>query len=231
MHEEGDRPSSGVGGSLPAGVLLAIKPLLELAAIEKAGAAGPAELAQVTRRTQRLTLLLLDFYVHMTRGMTEFRRVYGLPGVEEPWAETSGEAARRVLSPDSGEAALARLEAGIQELKVHHAALLEAYHEATHRGTREILDALDPETIRREFRGAAIQVGPLKLPVAWKPVLMQAIWEEMLVRMRRLRGLEAADYEKFFREGFRDGYRKFWDSRRKRDGAVDVPAAGGAAAE
>jgi predicted component of type VI protein secretion system len=149
--------------------------------------------------------------------MEEFQRVYGFAAVGAPLAEESDETfLLRLRDPVTGPAARRELEEGIQQLKLHYAALLEAYQSATHEGARRILESVDPEQLRREFEGGKIRVGPVAVPCRWRPLLTQAIWEEMLARFRGYRLLENADFERFFRDGFRAGYRRFLDGRSQR---------------
>ncbi len=173
------------------------------------------------------TLSLLAFFLEMLRGMEEFRRAYGIKGAtSELSAFPPEELARRLLAgPESGRARDA-LMAGVQDLKLHHAALIEGYHEATHAGAKRLLDDLDPEAIRRDFAGARVRVGPLSLGTNLRPVLVQVVWEEFLRRFQQLRALEPADFERFYREGFRDGYHRFREARPGRAAADAAKAAG-----
>jgi hypothetical protein len=160
---------------------------------------------------------LVRLYLELRRGMEEFRRVYGLSSAPAPAEEPSVESLlQSVRDPSTSTAARRELEAGIQAIKLHTAALLEAYQEAAQDGARRILETVDPEQLRREFEGAKIRLGPLSVPCRWRPLLIQAIWEEQLARFRRYRSLEAADFERFFRDGFRKGYRRFLDARSPR---------------
>jgi len=167
-----------------------------------------------TRQMQELTLLLYRFYLDMHRGMNEFLRAYGLGGTEAEAQEAPVQALPySFFSATERDGALRELEEGIQELKIHHAALLEGYHHATQEGSRRILDSVDPERLRGEFEGSKVRVGPLKLDCRWPPLLNQAIWEEMLHRFQQYRVLDPADFERFFRDGFRAGYRRFRETR------------------
>jgi hypothetical protein len=146
--------------------------------------------------------------------MEEFRRVYGLSASEAGVSTVRPEElAERLFNPGEWNGALRELEDGIQELKFHHAALLEGYHQATHEGARELLQSLDPERLREGFEGGKVQLGPLRLSCSWQPILVQAIWEEMLRRFQEYRALEPGDFERFYIEGFRKGYRRFWEGR------------------
>ena len=171
------------------------------------------------------TLSLLAFFLEMLRGMEEFRRAYGIKGAtSELSASSPEELARRLFAGPGGERAREALMTGVQDLKLHHAALIEGYHEATHTGARRLLDDLDPEAIRREFAGARIRVGPIALGTNIRPVLVQVVWEEFLRRYRQLRALESADFERFYRDGFRNGYHRFRETRLGRASA-DVASA------
>jgi hypothetical protein len=165
-------------------------------------------------RLGELNLLLLGFYLEMRRGMEEFRRVYGLSTSETPGTVLRPEMlAERLFKPHEWSEALRELEMGIQELKIHHAALLEGYQQATQDGARELLQSVDPERLRETFEGGSVQVGPLRLSSGWKPLLLQAIWEEMLRKFQEYRTLEPGDFERFFVDGFRRGYRRFWQEQ------------------
>ncbi len=165
-------------------------------------------------RLGELNLILLGFYLEMRRGMEEFRRVYGLSVSEADSSSIRPEKlAERLFDPREGAEALRELEGGLQELKIHHAALLEAYHQSTHEGARELLQTLDPDRLRESFEGGKLQVGPLRLSCRWRPILVQTIWEELLRRFQEYRVLEPGDFERFYIEGFRKGYRRFWEGR------------------
>jgi hypothetical protein len=173
-------------------------------------------LQALTSRLADVTLELLVFLLDMWRGMEEFRRANQIPAADlEMSSLTLDRLAARLLEGDTE--ALESLSRWVQELKVHHAALLEGYQEATGHGSRRILDELDPAALSREFEGARLKVGPVRLPARWRPVLVQAIWEEYLRRFQKLRSLEASEYERFHREGFRQGYRRFLQRGRRRE--------------
>ncbi len=162
---------------------------------------------------------LLSFYLDMTRGMSEFRRAYGLDAAgEPPPPRTPGDLARELSTEAEAGPAWRELRSGLQDLKVHHAALLEAYNEAAQTGSRRLLDSLDPNEIRKEFQGAKVRVGPFKIPCHSGPLLVQAIWEELLRRFRQYGALDAAQFERFYREGFQRGYRQFFEARASRSG-------------
>jgi hypothetical protein len=191
--------------------------------VEGSRAAGGAE---DPRRLADANLALLTFFLEMVRGMGEFRRAYEIPGAESELASLSPhDLARRLSAPAGAGEALGSVAQAMQELKLHHAALLEGYHEATHEGSRRLLDGLDPEAIRRELGGSRVRVGPISLGVGFRPVLVQAVWEEFLRRYRQLRALEPSDFERFYRDGFRHGYRRFGESRQARP-AASAPSAG-----
>ncbi len=165
-------------------------------------------------RLAETNLLLLGFFLDMERGMEEFLRAYGLPGRASRFAGLPAEeVARRLVGGGDPAESLQAVRERIQELKVHHAGLLEGYHEAAQSGTRRLLDELDPESMRKEYAGSSIRVGPLKLSSRLRPVMMQVVWEEFLRRFAQLRALAPADYERFFRDGFRRGYQSFRDAR------------------
>ena len=167
---------------------------------------------------------LVAFYYDLVCAMGEFHRLYGLTGAGPAVpAETPDLLLKRLEDPATAAAAHAQLAVGIRELKLHHAALLEAYHQAAHDGACELLDTIDPERLRREFEGEKVRVGPIRISCRWKPLLMQAIWEEQLARFRRYRAMEATDFERFFREGFRKGYRRFLDPERPAEPPPERP--------
>ncbi|NNF06743.1 MAG: hypothetical protein HKN21_08280 [Candidatus Eisenbacteria bacterium] len=198
---------------MPEYMVAALKPLLEQAGADLEIAKRPNELQAVATRMRNLNLLLASFVLDMSRGMEQFRKIYGLPS-GNPVDESSEEKLlKRVLSGAEGDAALNDLRDTLQDLKLHHAALLEGYQQATHIGSAEILRQLDPLSMERKHRDSSIKVGFMKLPSSFKPVMMQVIWEEFIDRFRKLRKLEPNDYEKFFRDGFREGYQKFRESR------------------
>lgn len=194
---------------------------------------APTDLDRAAARLAEVNLTLLAFFLEMTRGMEEFRRANEIPAAPSGLASaTPSDLSRRLLSPGDGAEAMRRLTDGMQELKVHHAALLEGYHQATHEGARRLLERLDPEAIRREFEGGRVRVGPLSLSARFRPVLVQAVWEEFLRRQRLLAALEPGDLERFFRDGFRQGYWRFREARLgKGAGAAAAAAAAGASAE
>ncbi len=209
MSQSPDRDAAPI----PPGIEAALAELLRLRGSGERQVRSPEELERFAGRLSRVTVMLLGFFLDMERGMEEFRRAYGIPASEPgPKAQDAGDLARRLLG-DGGEETLARLEASIQELKVHHAGLLEGYQEAAHEGAKNLLDMLDPDRIRREFAGTRIAVGPFKLSSRLRPVMIQVVWEEFLRRFAQLRALAPADFERFHREGFRRGYRNFRDAR------------------
>ncbi len=155
-------------------------------------------------------LLLLAHLLDMHRAMGQFRRVYGL---ESEAVDLSGltpqEAASRLRHPSTAPAMRHQLQQASEEIKLHHAGLLEGYQASTYTGATEILDLLDPTRMAAEIQARTVRIGPLRLSSRFRPILMQAVWEEFLRRFRRLRKLEAPDFERYFREGFRQGYRRF----------------------
>jgi hypothetical protein len=223
MNGEGIAYPGGRGGPpIPPEILASLRTLVELrgSGVPPPGDAG--ELERFAGRLAEITHLLLGFYQDMQRGMDEFHRVYGIPGLT-PGAGSpeAAEFTRRLFDEDGGEAR-ERLREVIQELKVHHAGLLEGYQEAAHEGARQLLEALDPEAIRREYAGSRIEVGPFKLSSRLRPVMVQVVWEEFLRRFAQLKALAPADYERFHRDGFRRGYRTFRDARLgRRSGDAD----------
>jgi hypothetical protein len=164
-----------------------------------------------------VNLELLGFLLDMWRGMDGFRKANRLPGADPELLSLSPQdlAGKLLASPEKDK--VRRSLAGwVQELKLHHAALLEGYQEAVAEGTRRILDEFDPEAMSRELEGMTIKVGPLPLSSAWRPVRVQAVWEEYLQRFQKMRSLESTDYERFHREGFRRGYLRFLQSHQGR---------------
>ena len=170
-------------------------------------------------RPEDALALLLRLFLGLRRGMVEFRHAYGLGDPESILDSlTPAEILERMAADGIGGEVRAAVERGIEDLMVHQAALLEAYQMATQQGSRAILDSLDPELLRNQVEGGKVRVGPLTLPVRFPPVLMQAVWEAFLRRFAELRRLDAADFERFYRDGFRDGYREFRAARSPREG-------------
>jgi predicted component of type VI protein secretion system len=169
-------------------------------------------------RPEEALQLLLRLFLGLRRGMVEFRRAYGLGEPESLLDSMNPEEVLGRLSTAEarGEVRIA-IERGIEDLMIHQASLLEAYQAATQRGSRTILDSLDPETLRNQVEAGKVRIGPITLPARFSPVLMQAIWEEFLRRFAELRRLDPADFERFYRDGFRDGYREFRAARSPRD--------------
>lgn len=166
------------------------------------------------RRPEEALRLLLRLFLDLRRGMLEFRRAYGLDeGASLLDSMTQEEILRRLPTEGARGETWTALDRGIGDLMVHQASLLEAYQAATQRGSRTLLDRLDPETLRNQVEAGKVRVGPLTLPVSFPPILMQAVWEEFLRRFAELRRLDPADFERFYRDGFRDGYREFRAAR------------------
>ncbi len=194
-------------------VLGALAPLAEAA-----GRAGDARegqaLADLLLRTSNTLRVLTGLHRDMVRGKELFEKAYSMGKKAESSTDVSADdLLNGLLDHARHSATLARVEEEIQELKVHHAALLEGYHEATLQGSKELLRRLDPAEIREEMRGTRIKVGPFALGARFQPVMIQAIWEEFLHRFRRLKDLEPADVDRLYREGFRSGYLRFRHSR------------------
>jgi predicted component of type VI protein secretion system len=169
-------------------------------------------------RPEEAIQILLRLFLGLRRGMIEFRRAYGLG---EPDSLLDSMTPEEILSGlpamrARGDVRLA-LEQGVEDLMIHQASLLEAYQAATQRGSRTILDSLDPETLRNQVEAGKVRVGPITLPARFPPVLMQAVWEEYLRRFAELSRLDPADFERFYRDGFRDGYREFRAARSSRN--------------
>ena len=169
-------------------------------------------------RPEEALPLLLRLFLGLRRGMVEFRRAYGLGEPESLLDSMTAEEilGRLSVAEARGDVWIA-IERGIEDLMIHQASLLEAYQAATQRGSRAILDALDPETLRNQIEAGKVRVGPITLPTRFSPVLMQAVWEEFLRRFAELRRLDPADFERYYRDGFRDGYREFRAARSPRD--------------
>jgi hypothetical protein len=163
------------------------------------------------RQIAALNHQLLGFLLEMHRGMGEFRRSYGLAVDSEAGLVTRESVASDLFRSGGGERIGRLTEMLSRELMVHHAALLEGYHEATQDGSRRILGDLDPETMYREHAGSKIQVGPFQIDCSWRPVMFQVIWEEFIRRFERLKKLAPSDFERFYRDGFRRGYKRFCD--------------------
>lgn len=217
-------PEDRGGRPIPPEALASLRKLMELRGPGAPPPANAAELERFAGRLAEVTRLLLGFTLDMQRGMGEFHRAYGIPGsTSGTEAPAAADLMSRLLD-EPGEEAGRRLQEVLQELKVHHAGLLEGYQEAAHEGARQLLDALDPEAIRREYAGSRIAVGPFKLSSRLRPVMVQVVWEEFLRRFARLRALAPADYERYHREGFRRGYRAFRDARLGRRSAGEDPA-------
>jgi hypothetical protein len=166
------------------------------------------------RRPEEALRLLLGLFLDLRRGMVEFRRAYGLEEAGSLLDSMSPEEILRQLPADGarGETWTA-LERGIGDLMVHQASLLEAYQAATQRGSRTLLDRLDPELLRNQVEAGKVRIGPVSVPAKFPPLLMQAVWEEFLRRFAELRRLDPTDFERFYRDGFRDGYRDFRAAR------------------
>jgi hypothetical protein len=162
--------------------------------------------------------LLLRLLLGLRRGMVEFRRAYGL-GEPDSFLDsmTPEEILAGLAATGTGAEVRLALERGIEDLMIHQASLLEAYQAATARGSRTLLDSLDPEALRNQVEAGKVRIGPVTLPARFPPVLMQAVWEEFLRRFAELRRLDPADFERFYRDGFRDGYREFRAARGPRD--------------
>jgi hypothetical protein len=169
-------------------------------------------------RPEEALQLLLRLFLGLRRGMVEFRGAYGL-GEPESLLDsmTPEEVLGRLSAAEARGDVWIAIERGIEDLMIHQAALLEAYQAATQRGSRTILDSLDPETLRNQVEAGKVRIGPISLPVRFPPVLMQAVWEEFVRRFAELRRLDPADFERFYRVGFRDGYREFRAARSPRD--------------
>jgi hypothetical protein len=169
-------------------------------------------------RPEEAIQLLLRLFLGLRRGMIEFHRAYGLGDPESLLdSMTPEEILGRLSAAQPRGEVWTALERGIEDLMVHQASLLEAYQAATQRGSRALLDRLDPEALRNQVEAGRVRVGPLTLPVRFPPVLMQAIWEEFLRRFAELSRLDPTDFERFYRDGFRDGYREFRAARSPRD--------------
>ncbi len=178
---------------------------------------GPAGSPRGGRPEDALQLLL-RLFLGLRRGMVEFRQAYGL-GEPESLLDsmTPEEILGRLSAAETRVEVWIALERGIEDLMIHQASLLEAYQAATQRGSRTILDRLDPEALRNQVEAGKVRVGPITLPARFPPVLMQAVWEEFLRRFAEFSRLDPADFERFYRDGFRDGYREFRAARSPRD--------------
>jgi hypothetical protein len=179
------------------------------------GSAG----SSAERRPEEALRLLLGLFLNLRRGMVEFRRAYGLDEAVSPLDSMTPEEILRRLPVESTQGETwAALERGIGDLMVHQASLLEAYQAATQRGSQTLLDRLDPESLRNQIEAGKVRVGPVSLPARFSPLLMQAVWEEFLRRFAELRRLDPTDFERFYRDGFRDGYRDFHAARSENSG-------------
>ena len=170
------------------------------------------------RRPDEALRLLLRLFLGLRQGMVEFRRAYGLGEPDSLLDSMTPEEILGRLSATEvrGDVWIA-IERGIEDLMIHQASLLEGYQAATQQGSRTILDSLDPEALRNQVEAGKVRIGPITLPARFPPVLMQAIWEEFLRRFADLKRLDPADFERFYRDGFRDGYREFRAARSPRD--------------
>lgn len=162
---------------------------------------------------------LAQFLGDMVRGMDGYRKTFGLSTVElGALSEEGSEDLAARLGGGAGSDDMARAMA---EVKLHQLAVMEGHYRATSDGSRRLLEEVDPQAVAKAAAGQGIRVGPVKLPGSFKPVLIQAVWEEILRRFDRLRRLESADFDRFFREGFRAGYRECVEAQRPE--AVDTP--------
>ncbi|MBK8232228.1 MAG: hypothetical protein IPK72_16995 [Candidatus Eisenbacteria bacterium] len=177
------------------------------------GEAPPLRAADRVERELHRTLL--HSLLELERGVLEFRRVYGIASDELPLPDPD-DLARRLAHPVEAAQARMELDRILQDLKVHQIALLEGYTEATQVGSQRLIESLDPEKVRDQFDRGSVQVGPLKVSARFRPVLIQAIWEEILRRCQQYRALDPVQFERFYREGFQRGYRRFWEARRGR---------------
>ena len=193
--------------TLPAEIRAAVAPLER--------SAGPirtvADLARVVEGLSGRHDRLAGFLGDMVRGMDGYRRTFGLSSVALETFSEDGPALPSRLGAPGGAADMARAMA---EVKLHQLAVMEGYYRATSEGSRHLLGEVDPQAVAEEAAKSGIQVGPVKLPGTFKPLLVQAVWEEMLRRFDRLRRLESADFDRFFREGFRSGYRECVEAQR-----------------
>ena len=180
---------------------------------------APGPVAAGDRAERELNQKLVGFVLDFARGVEEFRRAYGISSEERSWPAPE-DFTRRLIGrggePRDAEEARRDLDAILADLKVHQIAVLEGYTEATHAGSVRLLDSVDPEKVRDQFDRGTVQVGPFRLSARSRPVLVQAIWEEILRRCQQYRALDAAQFERFYRDGFQEGYRRFWTARRPR---------------
>lgn len=168
-------------------------------------------------RAENALNLLLRMFLALRGGMIEFRRAYALGDADSPLDSMDPPQILGRLAVVTGRhEILEALERGIEELMIHQTGLLEAYQAATQHGSRRILDRLDPKSMRDEVHGGSVRVGPLSIPSSFPPVLMQAVWEEYLRRFAELRQLDGTDFERYYRDGFREGYQEFRAARTSR---------------
>ena len=77
------------------------------------------------------------------------------------------------------------VDAILKELQLHHHALIAGYQAATVEGSRSLLQRVDPEEIWLQPEVGHVSVGPFRVPLGWKPVKMQLVWERMLELQRK----------------------------------------------
>lgn len=182
---------------------------------------APGPVAAGDRAERELNQKLVGFVLEFARGVEEFRRAYGIANEERSWPDAEEYTRRLVGRGGVGEAretaeARRELDLILADLKVHQIAVLEGYTEATHAGSTRLLESVDPEKVRDQFDRGTVQVGPFRMSARSRPVLIQAIWEEILRRCQQYRALDPAQFERFYRDGFQQGYRRFWQARRAR---------------
>ena len=181
-------------------------------------------------RAPEAVVQLVRFLVDLHRGRAEFRRVYGLvDGGVEDTVEDPDVLARRILDPATTGAAMRTVQQWMGEVMLHEAGLLEASQAAAQSGTKELLDRLDPTALAESVRRGSVRLGPFALAARSGPLLQQAVWEEFLRRFRELRRMDPAEYERFSRAGFREGYTAFHRARGagRRSGAEPPGEEGG----
>lgn len=101
------------------------------------------------------------------------------------------------------------LEKSMQILIVHEVALLKAYQKATHQGSMELLDVLDPQILAYHIGQQELQLGPLKIPYKWfGPFVQWLAWKKYKQEHLRLKNEDAQSFEALFRPSFANKYKE-----------------------
>jgi hypothetical protein len=175
-------------------------------------------------RTLAVITLLLGFLLDLRRGRREFLRAYGLSGDSVEDGGDPEKLAQSLLEEGKDGDTERLLQRWMSELMLHQAALLEGHQAAIQAGTLDLLRQLDPAALAESVRRSGVRLGPIALATHSGPLLQQAVWEEFLRRFRDLRQLDPAEYERFFRDGYRRGYAAFHGTRGVGLGGAEVPS-------